>query len=121
MGLGSFSKHMYFRSINCFSPNINIVRDPRWGRASETYGEDPYLTAELGAAYVKGLQGNDSHYTKVRPRGLLTAIKLSTLPLVCGTTANISFGVSAGQCHLQALCSLFTGGRRRLLARCLQC
>ena len=108
---------MHIRSINCFSPNINIVRDPRWGRASETYGEDPYLTAELGAAYVKGLQGNDSHYTKVR---LLTAIKLLTLTFVGGTAAIVSFGTSAGQCHLQALCSLFTRGRGRLHARCLQ-
>ena len=111
---------MLFRSINCFSPNINIVRDPRWGRASETYGEDPYLTAELGAAYVKGLQGNDSHYTKVRRKGLLTAIKLLTLPFVCGATAIVSFGNSVGQCHLQALCSLFTRALRQLHARCLQ-
>ena len=41
-----------------WSPNINIFRDPRWGRGHETYGEDPYLTARLGKAFVRGLQGN---------------------------------------------------------------
>ena len=53
------------RALNCFSPNINLIRDPRWGRASETYGEDPHLTSELVKAYVTGLQGNDSRYVKV--------------------------------------------------------
>jgi beta-glucosidase len=47
------------------SPNVNIFRDPRWGRGQETYGEDPYLTARLGVAYVLGLQGDDPHYLKV--------------------------------------------------------
>jgi len=48
-----------------WSPNINIFRDPRWGRGQETYGEDPYLTARMGVAFVKGLQGNDPRYLKV--------------------------------------------------------
>ena len=43
---------------------MNIFRDPRWGRGHETYGEDPYLTAEMGIAMVKGLQGNDSVFLK---------------------------------------------------------
>jgi beta-glucosidase len=52
--------------INCFSPNVNLLRDPRWGRALETYGEDPYLISLLGLAYTKGLQeGSDSKYIKV--------------------------------------------------------
>ena len=46
-----------FKGITIWSPNINIFRDPRWGRGQETYGEDPYLTAELGTEYVKGIQG----------------------------------------------------------------
>lgn len=46
-----------FKGITIWSPNINILRDPRWGRGQETYGEDPYLTAELGTEYVKGIQG----------------------------------------------------------------
>jgi beta-glucosidase len=50
--------------LTFWSPNINIFRDPRWGRGQETYGEDPYLTARMGVAFVKGLQGNDPHYLK---------------------------------------------------------
>ena len=51
--------------LTYWSPNINIFRDPRWGRGQETYGEDPYLTSRLGVAFVEGLQGNDPHYLKV--------------------------------------------------------
>ncbi|MEJ2145213.1 MAG: glycoside hydrolase family 3 C-terminal domain-containing protein [Acidobacteriota bacterium] len=51
--------------LTYWSPNINIFRDPRWGRGQETYGEDPYLTSEIGVAFVKGMQGNDPHYLKV--------------------------------------------------------
>ncbi|MGN1137430.1 MAG: glycoside hydrolase family 3 C-terminal domain-containing protein [Oscillospiraceae bacterium] len=47
-----------YKGLTIWSPNINIFRDPRWGRGQETYGEDPFLTAELGKAYVKGLQGS---------------------------------------------------------------
>ncbi|KQY80269.1 glycoside hydrolase family 3 [Pelomonas sp. Root1444] len=47
-------------ALNTWSPNINIFRDPRWGRGQETYGEDPFLTAELGKAYVRGMQGPDA-------------------------------------------------------------
>lgn len=48
--------------LTYWTPNINIFRDPRWGRGQETYGEDPYLTGKLGAAFVRGLQGNDPKY-----------------------------------------------------------
>ncbi len=51
--------------LTFWSPNINIFRDPRWGRGQETYGEDPYLTARMGVAFVKGLQGDDPCYLKV--------------------------------------------------------
>lgn len=50
--------------ITIWSPNINIFRDPRWGRGQETYGEDPFLTAMMGNAFVKGLQGDDPTYLK---------------------------------------------------------
>jgi beta-glucosidase len=53
----------YF-GLTFWSPNINIFRDPRWGRGQETYGEDPYLTARLGVAFVTGLQGDDPRYLK---------------------------------------------------------
>jgi beta-glucosidase len=51
--------------LDYWSPNINIFRDPRWGRGQETYGEDPFLTGKLGAAFVRGLQGDDPKYFKV--------------------------------------------------------
>jgi beta-glucosidase len=54
-----------FYGLTFWSPNINIDRDPRWGRGQETYGEDPYLTGEIGTAFVEGLQGSDPHYLKV--------------------------------------------------------
>jgi beta-glucosidase len=54
-----------FHGLTMFSPNINIFRDPRWGRGQETYGEDPYLTARMGVAFVRGLQGNDPAYLKL--------------------------------------------------------
>lgn len=54
----------WFGGLTVWSPNINIFRDPRWGRGQETYGEDPHLTSRLGVAFVKGLQGDDSRYLK---------------------------------------------------------
>jgi beta-glucosidase len=53
-----------YQGLTFWSPNINIFRDPRWGRGQETYGEDPYLTARMGVAFVKGLQGDDPRYLK---------------------------------------------------------
>jgi beta-glucosidase len=56
--------HSIFFGLDFWSPNINIFRDPRWGRGQETYGEDPFLTAKLGVAFVTGLQGDDPTYLK---------------------------------------------------------
>jgi len=53
-----------YKGLTIWSPNINIFRDPRWGRGHETYGECPFLTARLGVAFCTGLQGNDSKYFK---------------------------------------------------------
>jgi beta-glucosidase len=53
-----------YHGVTFWTPNINIFRDPRWGRGQETYGECPYLTARLGVAFVKGLQGDDPKYLK---------------------------------------------------------
>ncbi len=58
------NKRGIYQGITLWSPNINIFRDPRWGRGMETYGEDPYLTGELAVQFVKGLQGNDPKYLK---------------------------------------------------------
>src|SRR5215831_16521142 len=51
--------------LDFWSPNINIFRDPRWGRGQETYGEDPFLTSRLGVAFVTGMQGDDPKYIRV--------------------------------------------------------
>src|SRR5216683_3269399 len=52
----------WYRGLTIWSPNINIFRDPRWGRGQETYGEDPFLTSGMGFAFITGLQGDDPHY-----------------------------------------------------------
>ena len=54
----------HYKGLTFWTPNVNIFRDPRWGRGQETYGEDPFLASELGVAFVKGLQGNDPKYMK---------------------------------------------------------
>ena len=54
-----------YYGLTFWSPNINIFRDPRWGRGQETYGEDPFLTSRIGVAFVTGLQGDDPKYLKV--------------------------------------------------------
>ncbi len=54
-----------YHGLTFWSPNINIFRDPRWGRGQETYGEDPFLTARMAVAFIKGMQGDDPHYYKV--------------------------------------------------------
>jgi len=58
-------RHLQYMGLTFWTPNINIFRDPRWGRGQETYGEDPYLTAHMGTAFVHGLQGDDPKYLKV--------------------------------------------------------
>jgi beta-glucosidase len=57
-------KRLIYEGLTFWSPNVNIFRDPRWGRGQETYGEDPYLTGRLAVQFVKGLQGDDPHYFK---------------------------------------------------------
>jgi beta-glucosidase len=53
-----------YQGLTFWTPNINIFRDPRWGRGQETYGEDPFLTGKIGVQFIKGLQGNDPKYFK---------------------------------------------------------
>jgi beta-glucosidase len=57
------NRKMYF-GLTFWSPNINIFRDPRWGRGQETYGEDPFLTSRMAVEFIKGMQGNDKKYLK---------------------------------------------------------
>jgi len=58
-------EHGRYQGLTFWSPNINIFRDPRWGRGQETYGEDPYLTSRMGVSFVRGLQGDDPKYRKL--------------------------------------------------------
>ena len=59
------NKRGIYQGLTFWTPNINIFRDPRWGRGQETYGEDPYLTSRMGVNFIKGLQGDDPKYLKV--------------------------------------------------------
>lgn len=61
----SKGEHERYKGLTFWAPNINIDRDPRWGRGQETYGEDPYLTSQMAVAFVRGLQGNNPKYFKV--------------------------------------------------------
>ncbi len=56
---------LIFHGLDFWAPNVNIFRDPRWGRGQETYGEDPFLTARMAVAFVRGMQGDDPHYFRV--------------------------------------------------------
>ena len=60
----SVGNYARYTGLTFWAPNVNIFRDPRWGRGMETYGEDPYLTGTLGTSYVKGIQGSDPFYLK---------------------------------------------------------
>jgi beta-glucosidase len=55
----------FFHGLDFWAPNVNIFRDPRWGRGQETYGEDPFLSARMAVAFVTGMQGDDPHYYRV--------------------------------------------------------
>jgi beta-glucosidase len=57
--------HSRYRGLTFWSPNINIFRDPRWGRGQETYGEDPFLTGRMAVEFIQGMQGDNPHYFKV--------------------------------------------------------
>jgi beta-glucosidase len=81
---------MLFRGLTFFSPNINIFRDPRWGRGQETYGEDPYLTGKLGVAFITGLQGADPAHPTVTATAKHYAVHSGPEPLRHGFDAKAS-------------------------------
>jgi beta-glucosidase len=64
MAGGPGSNHKRYEGLTIWSPNINIFRDPRWGRGMETYGEDPYLTGQLAIGFIRGLQGDDPQHPR---------------------------------------------------------
>ena len=67
--VGPHHDHARYQGLTIWSPNINIFRDPRWGRGQETYGEDPYLTGQLAVGFIHGIQGDDAAH----PRAIATA------------------------------------------------
>jgi beta-glucosidase len=79
-----------FQGLTFFSPNINIVRDPRWGRGQETYGEDPYLTGKMGVAFITGLQGDDPKHLTAVATAKHYAVHSGPEPLRHGFDARVS-------------------------------
>jgi beta-glucosidase len=82
--------HSIYYGLTFWSPNINIFRDPRWGRGQETYGEDPFLTSQLGVAFVRGLQGNNPKYLEVVATPKHYAVHSGPEPLRHGFNAKVS-------------------------------
>jgi len=79
-----------YQGLTFWSPNINIFRDPRWGRGHETYGEDPFLTGRMGYEFVKGLQGDDPKYLKVVATAKHYAVHSGPEPLRHSFNAKVS-------------------------------
>ena len=79
-----------YQGLTFWSPNINIFRDPRWGRGHETYGEDPFLTGRLGYEFVKGMQGDDPKYLKTVATAKHYAVHSGPEPLRHAFNAKVS-------------------------------
>src|SRR6266536_2546182 len=79
-----------FQGLDFWAPNVNIFRDPRWGRGQETYGEDPFLTGRLGVAFVTGMQGDDPKYYRVISTPKHYAVHSGPEPLRHGFNVNAS-------------------------------
>src|SRR5690606_14565021 len=87
-----------YLGLTYWTPNINIFRDPRWGRGQETYGEDPFLTGKLGAAFVRGLQGDDPKYLKAAACAKHYAVHSGPEPLRPVFNADVSdYDLSIGR------------------------
>jgi beta-glucosidase len=82
--------HEMFFGLTFWAPNVNIFRDPRWGRGQETYGEDPFLTGRMAVAFVSGMQGDDSKYLKVVSTPKHFAVHSGPEPLRHGFNVNVS-------------------------------
>jgi beta-glucosidase len=82
--------HEMFFGLTFWAPNVNIFRDPRWGRGQETYGEDPFLTGRMAVAFVSGMQGNDPKHLKVVSTPKHFAVHSGPEPLRHGFNVNVS-------------------------------
>ena len=88
-----FTKHEdrgIYKGLTFWTPNINIFRDPRWGRGQETYGEDPFLTSRLAVAFINGLQGSHPHYLKAAACAKHYAVHSGPEPLRHSFNAEVS-------------------------------
>jgi len=83
-------QHEMFFGLTFWAPNVNIFRDPRWGRGQETYGEDPFLTGRMAVAFVTGMQGNDPKYFRVVSTPKHYAVHSGPEPLRHGFNVNVS-------------------------------
>jgi beta-glucosidase len=83
-------QHEAFFGLTFWAPNINIFRDPRWGRGQETYGEDPFLTSRMGVAFVSGMQGSDPKYFRVISTPKHYAVHSGPEPLRHSFNVNVS-------------------------------
>ena len=83
-------QHEMFFGLTFWAPNINIFRDPRWGRGQETYGEDPFLTGRMGVAFVTGMQGDDPRYFRVVSTPKHYAVHSGPEPLRHGFNVEVS-------------------------------
>jgi beta-glucosidase len=106
----SRGKRGIYQGLTFWSPNINIFRDPRWGRGHETYGEDPYLTGQLGLQFVKGLQGDDPNYLKTVATAKHYAVHSGPEPLRHEFDANCS-DRDLYETYLPAFRTLVTEGK----------
>ena len=98
-----------YSGLTFWSPNVNIFRDPRWGRGQETYGEDPFLTGQIGSAFVRGLQGYDSKYLKVAACAKHFAVHSGPEKLRHSFNANVS-NQDLYETYLPAFKSLIDSG-----------
>jgi len=98
-----------YQGLTFWSPNINIFRDPRWGRGHETYGEDPYLTGRLGYQFVKGMQGDDPKYLKTVATAKHYAVHSGPEPLRHEFNAKVS-EVDLRETYLPAFRTLVVDG-----------
>jgi len=98
-----------YQGLTFWSPNINIFRDPRWGRGHETYGEDPFLTGRMGMQFVRGLQGDDPKYLKVVATAKHYAVHSGPEPLRHSFNAKVS-EVDLRETYLPAFRTLITEG-----------
>jgi len=99
-----------YQGLVFWSPNINIVRDPRWGRGQETYGEDPFLTGAMGTAFVKGMQGTDPRYLKTIATAKHYAVHSGPEPLRHTFDARVSES-DLRETYLPAFRDLVVNGR----------